>query len=138
MGGADELGFEPGWVVTYAPRSKEYGTAFFVSFLGKILARGTPSLVSRQHKQDRVALEKFGAGFAKLDAAVQVGSTFSNVVSVVGTPHTAFTNSDGSLSVFYHYLKLPSPPVGWLTNGFSLIVSNGIVVHKGYSYTSSR
>ena len=114
MGGAEDLAFRPGWVVTYAPQSREYGSAFFVSFFGKMLARGTPSIVSKQHKQNEMTLEKFHEGFAQLDAAVQVGGMFSTVRSVLGSPHVT------------------------LTNGFSLIVSNGIVVRKGYSYTSSR
>jgi hypothetical protein len=138
MDGANELGFRPGWVVTYAPRSKEYGTAFFVSFLGKMLARGTPAIVARQHNQDKMTLEKFHDAFTQLDSAVQVGSPFSNVVSVLGSPHVALTNSDGSLSVFYTYMPRSLPPVDWLTNGFSLIVSNGIVVRKDYSYSSLR
>jgi hypothetical protein len=138
MGGADELGFKPGWVVTYAPRSREYGTAIFVSFFGKMLARGTPTIVGHQHKQDEMTLEKFRDGFAQLDAAVQEGGMFSTVEAALGSPHASFTNDDGSLSVFYTYMTRSLTPVDWLTNGFSLIVSNGIVVRKGYSYTSSR
>jgi hypothetical protein len=51
MGGADELGFKPGWVVTYAPRSRQYGTAFFVSFFGKMLARGVHTFVQFAARQ---------------------------------------------------------------------------------------
>jgi hypothetical protein len=138
MDGADELGFKPGWVVTYAPPSRHYGTAFFVSFFGKMLARGIPSFVTQQHKQHEMTLEKFRDGFAQIDAAIQVGGMFSTVESVLGSPHDSFTNDDGSLSVFYIYMLRPMTPVNWLTNGFSLIVSNGIVVRKDYSYVSRR
>ena len=63
---------------------------------------------------------------------------FSTVEAALGSPHVSFTNDDGSLAVFYTYMPRSLTPVDWLTNGFSLIVSNGIVVRKGYSYTSSR
>ncbi len=138
MEGADDLGFKPGWVVTYAPRSREYGTAFFVSFFGKMFARGKPDIVIRQRKQDEMSLERFRGGFAQLDAAIQVGAPFTNVVFLLGNPHATFTNQDGSLSVYYAFMPRSLMAVDWLTNGFSLIVSNGIVVRKDYSYTSLR
>lgn len=137
---ATELGFKPGWVVTYAPRSREYGTAFFVSFFGKMLTRGTPDIVNQQHKQEDMTLEKFREGFAQLDAVVHEGSNFSVVEAALGKPHSVFTNEDGSLAVFYDFEPRSSRPLHWhwLTNGFSLLVSNGIVMRKGYSYSSSE
>ena len=138
--GVPELGFKPGWVVTYAPRSKTYGTAFYVTFLGKMLARGTPSLVAEQHQQAQENINKFQTVFAQLDASVPVGSTFSNAVAVLGAPITIITNDDGSLVAFFDYRPRAEGliKIDWLTNGFTLLLSNNIVIHKGYSYTSSR
>jgi hypothetical protein len=102
--GVDELGFKPGWVVTCAPRSKTYGTAFYVSFFGKILTRGTPSLVGKQHQQAHESVEKFQTAFAQLDIAVPLGSTFSNALAVLGKPILTKTNNYGSLRTYFDYM----------------------------------
>jgi len=135
--GVAGFGLKPGWVVTYAPRGLGYGTAFFVTPFGKVLTRGTPQIVARQHIQDNVALDKFKAGFAQVDAAVQVGNSFSNVIKVLGTNYFASTNNDGSFFAIFNYEPRVVGPVEWLTNGFSLKVSkSGIVTQKDYGYTS--
>ncbi len=139
MDGMADTGFNPGWVVIYAPRNTTYGTAFFVTFFGKILARGTPTVVRSRHAQDQMSLESFRQNFAQLDAAVPVGTTFRNAVSVLGPHFFAHTNRDGSVfSAAFTYMPRSLAPVDWLTNGFVLVVSNGIVVQKDYSYTSLR
>jgi hypothetical protein len=133
-------GFRPGWVVAYAPESKNYGTAFFVSFLGKSMASGTPSFVKAQKKEAFEDIEKFCQAFAQKDAATKVGNNFSNVASMLGRPWRASTNGDGSFSAYYSY----TPPLGgrvpidWLTNGLMLHVRNNVIVRKGYSYTSVK
>jgi len=134
MDGADKIGSSPGWVITYASQTREYGVAFYVTLFGKIRARGTPNIVTCQHERDRINMDKFCAAFVQADTVVTVGSTFSNVVSVLGNKFVAFTNSDGSFSAVFDYLPLPKPPSKLITNGFSLLISNGIVVRKGYSY----
>lgn len=133
MDGADQIGFNPGWVVTYAPQTREYGTAFYVTFFGKVRARGTPDIVTAKHKLDDVEEKKFIRYFADADAAVKVGSKFPNVVSVLGHQYMADTNADGSFDVLYIFMPRAKSPNTLLTNGFHLKVSNGVVVWKGYS-----
>jgi hypothetical protein len=138
--GAPDLGFRPGWVLTYAPPTKTYGTAFYVTFLGKMRARGTPTMVAALRKQAETALEEFKRDFAKLDAAVQVGIQFTNALAVLGEPMFTRTNKDGTVSadLSYEPRERGRIPIKWLTNGITLMVSNGIVVQKRYSYTSSQ
>ena len=140
MDGARDLGLAPGWVVTYAPRGQTYGTAFFVGLFGKMLARGEPAIVSKHREQAQASLGKFRAEFARVDSAVTLGSTFSNALALLGEPIATFTNSDGSMEAHFSYLPaaIGQVSIDWLTNGFTLLVSNNVVVRKGYSYTSSR
>lgn len=133
MEGVSKAGFNPGWVVTYAPESMEYGVAFNVTLFGEIRGRGTPNIVARRQKQDQVGTQEFREWFAQVDAKVREGSTFSNVVSILGKPCVADTNNDGTFSAYYEYLPRVKIPGALLTNGFSLVVSNGTVVRKGYS-----
>lgn len=133
MDGADQIGFNPGWVVTYVPQTREYGTAFYVTFFGKVRARGTPDIVTAKHKLDDVVEKKFIRDFADADAAVKVGSKFPNVVSVLGDQYMADTNADGSFDVYYVFMPCAKSPNTWLTNGFHLKISNGVVVWKDYS-----
>ena len=137
---APDLGFKPGWVVTYAPLSKNYGTAFFVPFLGKLRASGTPMMVATQHQEAALDLEKFQRAFATLDTAVQVGTPYRNALTVLGEPTVIMTNADGSLWVHVSYEPRAEGRISitGLTNGFSLLVSNGIIIYKGYSYMSSH
>jgi hypothetical protein len=134
MEAAAKVGFNPGWVITYAAPSREYGTAYYVDFFGRMRSKGTPNIVIRRHEQDDADMEKFRAWFAHLDAAVTVGNTFSNVVSVLGDQYVAFTNSDGSFSAYFQWMPRSMPPRRMATNGFSLKVSNDIVVWKDYSF----
>lgn len=139
MEGADS-GFKPGWVVTYAPKSGTYGTAFYVSFLGKMEARGTPLAVTAQRRVAQQGIEKFRQSFAQADAAVQVGNTFSSAVAVLGKPMSVDTNGNGTIEAYFSYTprEVGRIEIDWLTNGFTLRVSNNIIVRKGYSYMSSR
>ena len=134
-----EPGFRPGWIVTYAPESKAYGTAFFVSFMGKPLARGTPSIVQAQKEEALKDIEEFCRDFARKDAAAKVGNNFPNAELTLGRPILVETNNDGTCDAYYSY-PLPSVyvPIDWLTNGFSLRVSNNVIVRKEYSYTRRR
>jgi len=75
--------------------------------------------------------------FARMDMAVQLGTTFSNAVKVSWSPFTTVTNSDGLIEARFCD---DQPSLTWLgpmedarlTNGFVLLVSNGIVVGKKY------
>jgi hypothetical protein len=136
MDGA-EPGFNPGWVVTYAGWSRNYGTSFLVSFLGKVQARGTPAFVTDRRKKAEGDIEEFRRHFALLDAAVNVGDNFSNVVAVLGPPRVAPVKGGGLFVADYDYEHPLSGPVGRVTftNGFSLVISNNIIVRKGYSYS---
>lgn len=140
MEGADDVGLMPGWIVTYAPRTKSYGSAFCVSFFGKMLARGTPLMVTKQKLQAKQGVENFQRAFAEVDAVVQVGTTFSNAVALLGEPIATFTNGDRFVEAHFNYMPrdLGQIRIDWLTNGFTLLVSNGIILRKTYSYTSSR
>jgi hypothetical protein len=140
MAGADELGFTPGWVVTYAPPSKTYGTAFFVDFLGKMLARGTPAIVTSEQVHAQAGLKRFEQAFAQADSAVAVGSRYSHALGILGTPIFSSTNSEGLIeAVFsYHPREMLLTRINWITNGFTLVVSNDVVIRKGYSYASNH
>ena len=134
------FGFKPGWIVIYAPSSKTYGTAFSVSLLGSMLASGTPMMVAKRLQQGRQEIDKFQKAFAKLDAAVQIGMPFSNAVTVLGRPVGIWTNSDLMLDAYFDYRPraMNYTKVDWLTNGFALHISNGIVIWKNYSFTSNH
>lgn len=138
--GMPELGFKPGWIVTYAPSSKTYGTAFGVSLWGSMLGSGTPRIVIERLQQGRQEIEKFQEAFAKLDAAIRNGMPFSNAVAILGRPVAVSTNRDGNLDAWFVYepRALEYSKIDWLTNGFSLRISNGIVFGKNYSFTSSH
>lgn len=138
--GASELGFKPGWVVTYAPHSKNYGTAFFVSLFGSMLASGTPAIVANQNQQWQKDIKKFQRAFAQVDAAIQVGMTLSNVVANLKIQPVILTNVDGTVDAFYHFTPraLEHIKVDWLTNSFRLEISNGVVIKKFYGFTSSH
>lgn len=138
MVGDVKIGINASWVVTYAAQNREYGTAFCVTLLGRIRARGTPSIVARKHEEEDLEMEQFHKRFAQLDAAVVVGSTFSNVVSLLGSNYIAFTNADGSFSAYYQWMPRIMRPGKFISNGFSLNVTNGIVGWKGYSTTVRR
>ena len=138
IAGDAKIGINASWVVTYAAPNREYGTALCVTLLGRIRARGTPSIVARKHEEDDLVMEQFHKGFAQLDAAVVVGSTFSNVVSILGSNYIAFTNTDGTFSAYYNWMPRIMHPGKFITNGFSLKVTNGIVGWKGYSTTVQR
>jgi hypothetical protein len=134
--GISEQGFKPGWVVIYAPNTKTYGTGFSVSLFGTVRGSGTPKVVTERLQQGWDEIEKFNYAFAKVDAAVKIGMHFSDAVAVSGQPVAIFTNSDGTLQAFFDYSprSVGYAKVPWLTNGFTLEVSNGIIVRKGYSY----
>jgi len=138
--GMPESGLTPGWIVTYAPSSKTYGTAFGVSLWGSMLGSGTPRIVIERLQQGRQEIEKFQKAFAKLDAAVRNGMPFSNAVAILGQPVAVSTNRDGNLDAYFDYRPraMDYAKVDWLTNAFVLRISNGIVVLKNYGYTSSH
>ena len=86
------------------------------------------------------SLDRFKAAFAQADSAVPVGSTFSNAVAILGPPITSFTNDSGFVDAVFSYMPaaLGQISIEWLTNGFTLLVSNNVIIRKDYSYTSSR
>lgn len=134
MEGAEDLGFKPGWIITYANSTRRFGTAFYVTFFGKLRARGTPNFVVRNRAQDQIDMDRFVKAFAEADAAVQVGNSFSNVVALLGSDFVAHTNDNGSVSIDYFFMPRSLAPAKWLTNGFALTFSNGILVRKDHSY----
>ena len=138
--GDREFGFKPGWVVIYAPRSHNYGTAVLVSLFGSILGSGTPTIVTKVHEQAEDDITKFRHAFPQVDAAIEVGMTFSNAAGILRVPPALMTNDDGTFVAFYTFRPraMDHTAVDWLTNGITLHISNGIVIHKTYSYTSSR
>ena len=133
-----------GWVVSYVAPSKGYGKAFHLSFFGRIKGRGTPRVVAdsirdKQREGDLV-LEEFRVQFARVDAATEVGRSYSAALPYLGPPTSSETNDQGVLEVYFSYV--PDIPLGygvdWLTNGFSLHVVDDIITSKAYSYTSTR
>jgi hypothetical protein len=75
--------------------------------------------------------------FARMDATAHLGNTFSNVLEVSWQPTAIVTNGDGTIEA---RICDDQPSLTWLgpmkdiplTNGFVLLVSNGIVVGKKY------
>jgi hypothetical protein len=137
---APPLGFKPGWVVIFAPRFKGYGTAYFISPFGTLLAMGTPSIVAARRQQAEDSLDKFKLGFGRLDAAIRVGMPFRNVTTLLKIKPAILTNDDGTMDVYYQFTPRAQEftKIDWLTNGITLHVSNGIVTRKDYSYMSQR
>ncbi len=133
---APELGFKPGWVVIFAPRFKTYGTAYFISPLGKMLAKGTPRIVTVQNQetqqQTQEYLEKFKRAFALLDSTIHVGMTFSNAARILRIEPFTRTNDDGTIDAYYTFLTDPRRIRKYdsLTNGITLHISNSIVIGK--------
>ena len=97
-------------------------------------------IVATQQKEAARSLEQFQRDFAKLDAAVSVGSSYQKALAILGEPMHTLTNGDSSMTAFFDYDPLLTGRIAikWLTNGISLTVSNGIILHKGYSYLSSQ
>jgi len=93
---------------------------------------------NQQHAQEN--LDKFRQVFAQLDAAVQVGMTFSNAAAILKVQPGIMKRDDGTFDAHFTYMprSLDYAKVNWLTNGFALRVSNEIVIRKDYSYTSLR
>ena len=84
------------------------------------------------------SLDQFTQTFAHLDAAVQTGMAYSNACAILKIQPVVLKRDNGT---FDAYFVFATPPLAyttysWLTNGFYLRVSNGIVFHKGYSYSS--
>jgi hypothetical protein len=140
MADAGDLGFKPGWLVTYATRSKTYGTAFFVGLSGKILARGTPTIVASVQSQARAGIQRFAQAFSKIDSVVTLGSKYSAALPLLGAPVFTSTNESGLLTAYFSYQPrdMERTSVALLTNGFSLTVSNDIIIQKDYAFTSNR
>jgi hypothetical protein len=137
--GAPELGLRPGWVVTYAPSPKNYGTACFVSLFGSVLASGTPDIVTKEQQQSQDDLKKFRQAFAEVDASIQVGMAFSNAVAILRIPPFISTNGDGTTDAHYTFMPrdLEYARNISLTNGIILRVSKGVVIRKTYAYMLS-
>ncbi len=93
---------------------------------------------NQQHAQEN--LEQFKQAFAQLDTAVQTGMTFSNASAILKVPPVIMKHDDGTFDADFVYMPraLDYARYDWLTNGFTLHVSNDIVIHKGYSYSSKR
>jgi hypothetical protein len=90
--------------VTFAPYGKSFGTAYFVSLFGSILASGTPDVVAKQLQKDQGDIENFQRAFAELYAAIQVGMSFSNVAANLKIEPTMMTNGDGTISAIYTFI----------------------------------
>jgi hypothetical protein len=93
---------------------------------------------NQQHAQEN--LEQFKQTFAQLDAAVQPGMTFSNASAILKVPPLIMKHDDGTFDADFVYMprSLDYATYSWLTNGFTLRVSNDIVIRKDYSYSSKR
>jgi len=122
--GVPELGFKPGWVITYLSHTKTYGTAFFVSIGGSMSASGTPSIVTKQH----AILEKFQEHMEQIDASVPLGMAYSNVVATIGHPFSVWTNDGCVYTVFQYEPKVRYFP--FITDGFEINFSNDVVFQK--------
>lgn len=128
---------KPGWMVIYAEKKGPFtGVGFQVGVFGRVLGEGTPRIVTEWRQQCEKALDRFTKAFAQLDGAVDVGMEFSNVFAVLGQPIAVDTNSDQTVSGLWMYEPPRGVGTNWVTNGFSLVSSNGIVIKKGHSYVT--
>ena len=114
-----------------------FSTLCFVAGCGKSAALKEKEY-NQQHAQEN--LEQFKQEFAQLDAAIQTGMTFSNASAILKLPPAIRKHDDGTFDAYFNYMPnaLDYAKYDWLTNGFTLRVSNDIVVHKSYSYSSKR
>ena len=113
--------------------------ALKTDFPDKILVlSGTREDVLLKRQRD---IERMRQNFARMDAASQLGSKFSDVLEVSWEPTTVVTNNNGIIEA---RICDDQPSITWLgrikdiplTNGFVLQVSNGIVVGKTYLSTT--
>lgn len=93
---------------------------------------------NQQHAQEN--LDKFRQIFAQLDAAVQVGMSYSNACAILQVQPGIRKRDDGTFDADFDYQprSLDYATYNWLTNAFVLRVSNDIVIRKDYGYTSKR
>ena len=97
-------------------------------------------MVTTQRRIAQEGIDKFREAFAQMDSTVQIGTTFSNAIAMLGKPRWISTNDEGTFAANYDYTPavLGQIPIAWLTNGFRLFVSNGVIVDKAYTYMSSH
>jgi len=113
------------------------GALCFIAGCGKSAALKEKEY-NQQHAQEN--LEQFKQVFAQLDAAIQNGMTFSNASAILKVPPVIMKHDDGTFDAYFTYMPraLDYARYDWLTNGFTLRVSNDIVIRKDYSYSSKR
>ena len=97
-------------------------------------------VVTSEQVHAQAGLKRFEQAFAQADSAVAVGSRYSHALGILGTPIFSSTNSEGLIEAVFGYnpREMLLTRINWITNGFTLVVSNDVVIRKGYSYASNH
>jgi hypothetical protein len=123
----EPLGFNPGWIVSYADTSGFRSLGFHVSLAGDILASGASlaiPAVAKRHAEN----EKFLKGITQVEASIQPGASYSNILAALGPPLSETRFSNDVLRLDYVF-GMAFPDRGdFATNGFVIIISNNVVV----------
>jgi len=120
------FGMKLGWIISFTAYPSWRALGFFVSLTGEVLGSGRPRTVVAVEKQERM-LRDFAVAMTKLDAAMKPGTPYSNAVAFLGKPISTATN-EGIITA--DFCCEPPGPHGFITNGFTIAVSNNVVVGK--------
>lgn len=66
---------------------------------------------------------------ARIDSLITPGMTYSSVVAAIGQPMLSDKPGDQLFSTYYHF-QPPAVDYGLITNGFTIVFSNGVVLRK--------
>ena len=101
----------------------------FAVFGSRLVAQSTPKAQEN--------LELLRRAVAQRDTSARIGDTYPNPLWILPAPTSVLTNKDGTVDARYVFFKPPFqfdlPKVDHLTNGFTLHISNSIVIGKSYS-----
>lgn len=97
-------------------------------------------LAAQSAPKGKEHLELIRRAVAQRDESARIGDAYPNPRWVLPAPTSVLTNKDGTLDVRHVFFAPPLPPEwpkdGHLTNGFTLHISNSIVIAKSYSRIS--
>ena len=97
-------------------------------------------LAAQSTPKGQAHLELLQRAVAQRDISARIGDTYPNPRWILPSPTSVLTNKDGTVDARYVLFAPPLPPdlpkVGNLTNGFTLHISNSIVIGKSYTCIS--
>ena len=112
------------------------GIIMFAVVGRRLVAQSTPNVQANPEVLRRAVAQR--------DAA-QIGDTYPNPLWILPAPASVLTNKDGTVDARYVFfeqtIQFDLPKLGYstnLTNGFTLHISNSIVIGKSYSYITLK